>query len=56
MGGGEPDIKPPRYVPGMEKPLPDYSERLARRTGVIEACVEAQLQPADIDRQSISES
>ncbi len=27
-------LPPPRQIPGMERPLPDYSERLARRTGV----------------------
>lgn len=32
-------IKPPRLIPGMEKALPDYSDRLARRTGVIESVV-----------------
>lgn len=45
----EPNIKPPRSVAGMEKALPDYSERLARRTGLSEACVEAQLQPKDAE-------
>jgi hypothetical protein len=39
------DIVPPTPVPGMERPLPDYSERLARRSGLIEAVVEARLSP-----------
>lgn len=26
------DIKPPVFKPGMDKPMPDYSDRLARRT------------------------
>ena len=26
----EPDIKPPKPCPGMEKPLPDYHERLSQ--------------------------
>jgi len=29
------------YRPGYDKPLPDYSERLARRIGVTENLVEA---------------
>lgn len=45
------DIKPPRHVAGMERPLPDYSARLARRTGSIESSVEAQLQPKDMEEE-----
>ncbi len=33
------DIRPPVPVTGMEKPLDDYSARLARRTGVVEVVV-----------------
>lgn len=28
-----------KYVEGMEKPLPDYAERLKKRTGTSEALV-----------------
>lgn len=35
------DIVPPRPIPGMEKALPDYSARLARRTYVSEDVVAA---------------
>jgi hypothetical protein len=34
------DIRPPQYVVGMETALVDYSERLARRTGVQASLVE----------------
>lgn len=33
------DIRPPVYIAGMETALPDYSERLARRTGALEHVV-----------------
>ena len=36
-------IKPIQFVKGMEKALPDYSERLKRRTGVVANLVEARL-------------
>lgn len=32
-------IKPPRLIVGMEKALPDFSARLARRTGAQEDLV-----------------
>lgn len=35
------DIRPPRPVPGMEKALPDFSERLAKRTGANARLVDA---------------
>lgn len=37
------DIRPPRPVPGMEKALPDFSERLAKRTGANANLVDAKL-------------
>lgn len=33
------------YVPGMEAPAADYSDRLRRRTGASEALVSARLRP-----------
>jgi hypothetical protein len=33
----------PRRIPGMEKPLPDYSVRLARRSGSSPRALEARL-------------
>ena len=33
----------PRYRPGMERPLPDYSRRLGARSGCSQRCVEARL-------------
>ena len=37
------DIKPPICRPGYDKPLPDYSARLARRTGTSVSAVIARL-------------
>lgn len=49
-------IKPPRRIPGMEKPLPDYSERLARRTGKSAAVVAARLRKESNDDEQNSNS
>ena len=39
-----PETEPrPRYRPGMERPLPDYSHRLRLRAGCTAGCISAHL-------------